>query len=350
MSNLLPHPSISYSDLYNKYRSNYFLAFQDLFFHTFLLLSTYISLYYFRNIYFLSIPLTAILGLLHIKTFIIQHDCGHHSYTPNRLLNGILGTLLSGFSYLPYNWSYRHDTHHSTNGNIENKYQFNFNELVFYTFNEYKEMKHIKRTLLKLLFSPYILFSVLTWIKFIVVERFYVMKLIMKNYRYKPSIMQLILEQCFNNIIIILLNYIYYKHEIFTYVLLSTFLTTTIGALLFHNQHTYNPSYVVNDKQWNQPDSGLKGSSFIQIPWFFKYFTGGIEYHHIHHMNAKIPGYNLHKYHNEVISKSNLFDNITKLNMNDCYNNLWLKLYDEENKGYITFQEADMKINDCKNH
>jgi len=27
--------------------------------------------------------------------------------------------------------------------------------------------------------------------------------------------------------------------------------------------------------------------------------------------------------------------------MNDCYNNLWLVLYDEDNKRYITFAELD---------
>ena len=63
----------------------------------------------------------------------------------------------------------------------------------------------------------------------------------------------------------------------------------------------------------------------------------GIEYHHIHHMNAKIPGYNLQKYHEEVVSKSNMFDNVVKLSMTDCYNNLWLVLYDEEKKRYITY-------------
>ena len=41
----------------------------------------------------------------------------------------------------------------------------------------------------------------------------------------------------------------------------------------------------------------------------------GIEYHHIHHMNAKIPGYNLQNFHEEVVLKSNLFDNIIKLSI-----------------------------------
>jgi 1-acyl-sn-glycerol-3-phosphate acyltransferase len=111
--------------------------------------------------------------------------------------------------------------------------------------------------------------------------------------------------------------------------------------MLFHNQHTFNPPYIVNNKNWNMKNSGLLGSSFIQIPYLLKYFSGGIEYHHIHHINAKIPGYNLQKYHEEVISKSNLFDNVVKLSMSDCYNNLKLRLYSEKNNKYIRLDEVE---------
>ena len=116
----------------------------------------------------------------------------------------------------------------------------------------------------------------------------------------------------------------------------------------FHNQHTYNPSYVITNGKWTQRDSGLLGSSYLLYPNWLKYFTMGIDYHHIHHMNAKIPGYNLHKYHEEVVSKSNMFDNVVKLSMTDCYNNLWLVLYDEDKKRYITFAEADEEIRKVK--
>jgi omega-6 fatty acid desaturase (delta-12 desaturase) len=114
-----------------------------------------------------------------------------------------------------------------------------------------------------------------------------------------------------------------------------------LGFILFHNQHTFNPPYIVNNESWNMKNSGLLGSSFIQIPIFLKYFSGGIEYHHIHHINAKIPGYNLQKYHEEVVSTSNLFDNIVKLSMVDCYNNLKLRLFSEKKNRYIRLDEVE---------
>jgi len=120
--------------------------------------------------------------------------------------------------------------------------------------------------------------------------------------------------------------------------------------MIFHNQHTFNPSYVVNDKEWNKKDSGLLGSSFIQIPSYLKYFTAGIEYHHIHHINANVPGYSIQKLHEEIAKKTDELDNITRLSMSDCYHNLWYSLYDEGDNKYISFEEAELKITTMKKH
>lgn len=147
-----------------------------------------------------------------------------------------------------------------------------------------------------------------------------------------------------NNIGCSLLLYMAYRHNILIHFFFSSYISFIIGFLLFFNQHTFNPAYAVGNEEWTQKNSGLEGSSFIQIPSILKYFTMGIEYHHIHHMNAKIPGYNIQKYHEEVISKSNMFDNIVILNMRDCFTNLWLMLYDNENKKYITIQDAEQII------
>jgi omega-6 fatty acid desaturase (delta-12 desaturase) len=150
------------------------------------------------------------------------------------------------------------------------------------------------------------------------------------------------IEQIINNIGIGFLFYKLYNYSIIYHYLISIMISSSIGIMLFHSQHTFNPPYIVNNETYNQRDSGLLGSSFIQIPYVLKYFTGGIEYHHIHHMNSKIPNYNLQYYHEEVVSKSDIFDDIVKLSITECYNNLWLVLYDEDKKKYITFKDADI--------
>ncbi len=58
----------------------------------------------------------------------------------------------------------------------------------------------------------------------------------------------------------------------------------------------------------------------------------GIEYHHIHHLISKIPGYNLKKCYDE----NKYFHKVNRLTLTDCYNNLWLNLYDDKNKKFIS--------------
>jgi omega-6 fatty acid desaturase (delta-12 desaturase) len=130
--------------------------------------------------------------------------------------------------------------------------------------------------------------------------------------------------------------WLYYLHncEILYQWLFSLWIASTIGVILFHNQHTFQPAYVVSESEWNICDSGIKGSTLIKIPYILRYFTGGIEYHHIHHMNSKVPGYHLEQYHEEVSRTSDVFDGVTELSLGECYNNLWLTLYDEERDLY----------------
>jgi len=152
------------------------------------------------------------------------------------------------------------------------------------------------------------------------------------------------MDQIINNLGVVLVMTTYYYCDILPLAFLASAIAGSIGTLLFFNQHTYNTPYIVDNNEWTMSESGLKGSSFIQIPWYLKYFTGGIEYHHIHHYTTTVPGYNLRSLHEEVIKTSNTFDTVTKLSISDCYKNLWLSVYDEEANRFITFDEADERM------
>ena len=159
-----------------------------------------------------------------------------------------------------------------------------------------------------------------------------------------PSLSYLIMDQIINNLGVVLVMSTYYYCDILPHAFLASALAGSIGTLLFFNQHTYNTPYIVDNNEWTMSESGLKGSSLIQIPWYLKYFTGGIEYHHIHHYTTTVPGYNLRSLHEEVIKTSNTFNTVTKLSISDCYKNLWLSVYDEEANRFITFAEADERM------
>jgi omega-6 fatty acid desaturase (delta-12 desaturase) len=240
------------------------------------------------------------------------------------------------------NWIIDHSTHHLTNGNIENKYNYVFNETIVFTVNQYNKFSHWRKTLYKIYKTPLVFFGIIPVVYFGIFQRFlYIIKKMSYPEKIPHSLFAIVINHTINNVGVCILLYYLHMYGILYHYLMAWCISYSTSFIVFHNQHTYNPPFVVGNEKWNMLDSGLKGSSFIQLPWFLKYFFGGIEYHHIHHMNARIPGYNLHKYHDDVINTSNLFDNVVKLSLLDCYNNLWLVLYCERRNKYITFDELD---------
>ena len=329
--------------LFNKYKPSYYEACKDLVKHSIGYSCSLFGLWYFKDSY-LSMITIPILGIMNVRTFIIFHDCGHNSYTPSKKLNYVLGSILGIFVFTPVSWSYSHHRHHLTAGNKENELNDPQNETVLSTFTEYRDLKY-KRHVYRIIMHPLIFFTLIPSFKFFILNRGSGILYKYQNHNKMQQNMKLILyDTLFNNSGLFLLLVSMNQYGLLYHYLYSCMCSWSIGFILFHNQHTFNPPYVVTDKKWNKKDSGLKGSSFIQIPSYLKYFTAGIEYHHIHHMNATIPGYNIQKLHEEISSTTNELDNIIKLSINDCYHNLWYSLYDEDNNKYISFAEAELKI------
>jgi omega-6 fatty acid desaturase (delta-12 desaturase) len=336
-----PTKKINETELFMKYKSSYTSACIDFSVHVFVMCSLFYSLWYFRNscMSVFNIPL---LGLMLNRNFIVFHDCCHNSYTPNKQLNYIISHITGAIVMTSPNWILDHHTHHITNGNIENKQHYFFNETILLTKKQMNSNSSLQQLCYRIYKNPLVFFTFVPILYFGIAQRFiYAVKKYRHPHVFTQSFLEITCNHIINNVLSIICLYYMFKYGIMYQYICGLILACSFSFIIFHNQHSYNPSYVVGTDNWSQRDSGLLGSSFIQIPYLLKYFYMGIEYHHIHHMNAKIPGYNLQKYHEEIVSKSNMLDNTVKLSMRDCYNNLWLVLYDEDKKKYITFSEAD---------
>jgi len=325
-----------------KYKSSYYEACKDLVKHSITYSFSLFSLWYYRDSY-LSMITIPILGLMTMRTFIIFHDCGHNSYTPSKKLNYVIGSILGIFVFTPFCWSYNHHNHHLTSGNKDNKFNDPQNETVLCTFMEYRDMGY-KRHLYRIIMNPIVFFTLSPQLYFFIVNRCKILFNKYQNREYQHNMNIILFDTLLNNSGLLLLLVCMNHYDLFYHYLYSCMFAWSISFILFHNQHTFNTPYVVTDTKWTKKESGLRGSSFIQVPSYLKYFTSGIEYHHIHHMNPGIPGYNIQKLHEEMIETTNELDNITKLSMNNCYHNLRYSLYDEDNNKYISFGEAELQI------
>lgn len=70
-------------------------------------------------------------------------------------------------------------------------------------------------------------------------------------------------------------------------------MASALGAYLFYVQHNF-PSVDLGDQsEWDYVFAALRSSSFLKTNRIMHWFTGNIGYHHIHHLNARIPFYRL---------------------------------------------------------
>ena len=326
--------------LFQKYKSTYESAFSDLSIHLFLLWAGFHITYLFRESYTCILPIT-FLSFMLSRTFVVFHDCGHGSYVPNKQLNYLIGSILGIFVATPFSWNCTHHNHHLTSGNIENELQYQASETIYHTVTQYQEMSPIARTLYRVMRNPFIYHTLAPIIYWGINQRYSVLTTKLQGVPFDESVARICFDLVVSNTGIFLLGRTLYTYGILTHWIAALWLSGVATMGIFHNEHVFNPPYMVKSHEWTQRASGLVGSSLICFPEWFKRFMSGIEYHHIHHMNAKIPGRNLRAYHEEVVANSTLFDNVVHLSLRDCLSNTWLCLYDESSGRFVSCAEAD---------
>ena len=76
-------------------------------------------------------------------------------------------------------------------------------------------------------------------------------------------------------------------------IMIPYLIACAIGAYLFYAQHNF-PTTTFNEKNdWNYTEAALHSSSYMKMNPVMHWFTGNIGYHHIHHLNSRIPFYRL---------------------------------------------------------
>src|SRR5204862_407178 len=64
-------------------------------------------------------------------------------------------------------------------------------------------------------------------------------------------------------------------------------------------QHQFEDVYWERKEDWSYAEAALRGSSYLKLPKLLQFVTGNIGLHHVHHLSARIPNYNLQRAHDE---------------------------------------------------
>lgn len=75
--------------------------------------------------------------------------------------------------------------------------------------------------------------------------------------------------------------------------LLPSCLASAIGAYLFYAQHNFPGVQLKRVGDWDYATAAIESSSYIQMGPLMNWFTANIGYHHVHHLNPRIPFYRL---------------------------------------------------------
>lgn len=118
------------------------------------------------------------------------------------------------------------------------------------------------------------------------------------------------------------------------------FMTGALGSYLFYVQHNFVGVTFKENKDWSYDYAALASSSYLKLSPVMHWFTGNIGYHHIHHINSRIPFYRLPEAFNKIPELQNVVTATLKLkDIKDC---LRLKVWDPDKQRMIGLKELSV--------
>jgi len=276
----------------------------------------------------LVIALTFPTATLLVRTFIVFHDCSHGSFLRSRRANRWLGTVLGLFLYMPFlRWRHDHAVHHATSGDLERR---GVGDVRTLTIAEYNALDRRGRLGYRLLRNPLVMFGLGPIVAMIIGPR-----LVAKGAR--PRMRNSVIAT--NVALAVLVGGLCWLIGWRDYLLVAgppALLAGSLGIWLFYVQHQFEDAYWESAGEWSYADAALRGSSYLKLPKLLQFATGNIVFHHVHHLSARIPNYNLQRAHEE----NAIFHDVPTLSLWDGVRAVSLKLWDEQDRRLVTFAQA----------
>ena len=286
--------------------------------------------------FWLSLPFSILAAALTVRTFIIFHDCCHRSFFKNRLANQIVGYITGVLTLTPYEqWRYTHVVHHATSGNLDKR---GVGDIWTMTLKEYVEASRWKKFYYRLYRHPIVMYTAGPIFVFLMDYRFN-----RSGASWKERI-----NLYLTNLGIVASVYGMCEAigwQAFLMIQLPVFMISSIlGIWMFYVQHQFEDSYYATNENWDFVDAALKGSSFFKLPAVLNWLTGNIGFHHVHHLNPRVPNYNLI----EVHYSNKQLQQVPVITLSSSFATMRLVLWDEDNKIMIGWKELRKSINKSK--
>jgi acyl-lipid omega-6 desaturase (Delta-12 desaturase) len=286
----------------------------------------------------ISWPLTLALalptGALLVRVFIVQHDCGHGSFFASRRANAMVGRLCSLMTLTPYaSWSRQHGQHHAAWNNLDRGSGSGTDMYsACLTVCAYRALTRRQRLLYRLLRHPLVANVLLPPLVFMLVYRL-PLDTPRGWMRERQSVYftNLALAGLFG-LLVALVGW----REVLLVHLPIMVVASILGIWLFSLQHRFETACWMESGDWSFVEAALHGSSWLRLPRPLQWLTGNIGFHHVHHLDPRVPNYRLREAHGAVQA----ICPVASLGVRDGLRALRLTLWDEAAGRLVPFRDA----------
>lgn len=269
------------------------------------------------------------------RMFVIYHDYLHHTILRNSTLAKVIFYIFGLFTLAPNSiWKRSHDYHHNHNSKL---YSASIGSFPVATKNQFLNASRREQFLYLCARHPItIIFGYCT----VFLYGMCVKPLMSKPKQHIDALLALVLHVILGSCLV--------WHggiaSLFLSLILPCFLTFGFGAYLFYAQHNFPNVTFESKEHWAYEHAALESSSYMVMGRFMRWVTGNIGFHHIHHINSRIPFYCLPA----VMAKFPEFQQAktTSLYWKDIRACLRLKIWDTEQGKMLSLSE----LKQCQLH
>lgn len=272
--------------------------------------------------------LSLFVGIVYVRLFIFYHDYLHGAQLRT---SRVAAVVLQGVGYLMLTtsnvWRETHDFHHRRNARVVGS---GIGSFPVVTLPMWRKMSKKDRFLYRTLRHPLTMAGGYVTV--------FMVGMSIAPFRRNPKKhWQSLLALFVHFGAIIGVGLVFGWWQAFFTVVLPVAFSTALGSYLFYVQHNFPDVTYFERRDWQFDQAALRSSSMFDMPKWAHWLTGNIGYHHIHHLNHRIPFYRLPEVYAEIEALQN--PGRTSWRPSDMKACLALAVWDPERDRMITYRE-----------
>ena len=277
----------------------------------------------------LRLSFSVLVALLMMRTFITYHDYMHRAILVRSRIAWILFRVYSALALTPpRSWKKSHNYHHGHVGQITSA---SIGAFPIMTTEMWREASLGEKASYRIIRHPLTLLMGYITVFFLNVT---LLPLLQDPKRHWDSLLALI-----GHAGLVAALWVFGGIDtVFFVLLLPMTIASALGSYLFFAQHSFKHMHILPKETWSSYRSAMESSSYMQLNKVMQWFTGNIGFHHIHHLNVRIPFYRLPEVMDAIPELQSPFTTTLSLrDIRDCFR---CCLWDEDQQRVVTYREA----------